>query len=64
MILRRSVPQVQAGELRELGNVLQSRVRDLAVVMVTTTQVQARKLRELGNMLQPRVRDVAAATQV
>ena len=47
-------------ELRELGNVLQPRVRDL----VTATQVQAGELRELGNVLQPRVRDLVTATQV
>ena len=50
--------QVQAGELREWGNVLQPRVRDLD----TVTQVQAGELRELGNVLQARVRDLATLT--
>ena len=51
--------QVQAGELRELGNVPQSRVRDL----VTAIQVQARELRELDNVLQPHVRDLLTVMQ-
>ena len=44
-----TVRQVQAGEQRELGDVLQPRVRDV----VTAIQVQAGELRELGNVLQP-----------
>ena len=51
---------VQAGELRELGNVLQPGVRDL----VTAIQVLAGELRELSNMRQPRVRDFVTVIQV
>ena len=43
-------------ELRDTGNVLQPRARD---VVANDTQVQAGELRELGNVLQPRVRDLA-----
>ena len=50
-----TVFHLQAGELRELGKVLQPRARDLAAAM----QVQAVELRELGHVLQPRVRDLA-----
>ena len=51
--------QVQAGELRESGNVLQPRVRDRA----TAGQVQAGELRELGNVLQPRARNLVTHVQ-
>ena len=45
--------QTQAGELRELGNVLQPGVR-----VVTAIHVQAAELRELANVLQHRVCDL------